>query len=89
LTLESDWSPGCGDPLWKALEEGSVEEERLNIGCVAAHGHFVWQQNTSEYEFTNGGKPATAFLFTLISMLQFSGTVPMIDINAYGDWLAK
>jgi len=30
-----------------------------------------------------GGKPATAFLFKLISQLQFSGTVPMIDVQAY------
>jgi hypothetical protein len=33
------------------------------------------------------GKPATAFLFKLISQLQFSGTVPMIDVEAYGKWL--
>jgi len=37
----------------------------------------------------DGGKPATAFLFKLISQLQFSGTVPMIDIDAYGKWLIK
>jgi hypothetical protein len=36
-----------------------------------------------------GGKPATAFLFNLISQLQFSGTVPMIDVLAYAQWLAK
>ena len=28
------------------------------------------------------GDPATAFLFKLISMLQFIGTVPMIDVIA-------
>lgn len=27
--------------------------------------------------------------FKLISQLQFSGTVPMIDIQAYARWLAK
>ncbi|TAG75758.1 MAG: hypothetical protein EAZ24_09855 [Burkholderiales bacterium] len=89
LTFESDWTPCCGDPLWKALNDGSGEEDRLNIGCVAAHGHFVWNQAHHEYEFTKECKPATAFLFKLISMLQFSGTVPMIDVNAYGEWLTK
>lgn len=89
LTFESDWTPCCGDPLWKALEDGVVEEDRLNLGCVAAHGHFLWDTKQAKYEFTKEGKPATAFLFKLISMLQFSGTVPMIDVNAYGEWLTK
>lgn len=42
-----------------------------------------------KYEFVSESKPATAFLFKLIAMLQFSGTVPMIDIDAYSDWLTK
>lgn len=89
LAFESDWSPCCGEPLWKALGPGRVEQDRLDIGCVAAHGHFVWEQTMGKYEFTKEGKPATAFLFKLISMLQFSGTVPMIDVNAYARWLTK
>lgn len=89
LAFESDWTPCCGEPLWKALGDGSVDDDRLNIGCVAAHGHFVWEKDAGEYAFTPDGKPATAFLFKLISMLQFSGTVPMIDVNAYAEWLTK
>lgn len=89
LTFESDWSPCFGDPLWKALGDDCIEENRLDIGCVAAHGHFVWEQDVGKYEFIKEGKPATAFLFKLISMLQFSGTVPMIDVNAYAGWLTK
>ena len=89
LTFESEWSPCCGDPLWKALGEGGSEEDRLDLGCVAAHGHFAWNPSPGKYEFTKDGKPATAFLFKLISMLQYSGTVPMIDVNAYADWLAR
>jgi hypothetical protein len=34
-------------------------------------------------------RAATAFLFKLISLLQFSGTVPMIDVEAYAKWLVK
>ena len=89
LTFESDWKPCCGGPLWKSLGDGSVDEDRLNIGCVAAHGHFEWDQTQAKYEFTKEGKPATAFLFRLIALLQFSGTVPMIDLNAYAEWLKK
>jgi hypothetical protein len=35
-----------------------------------------------------GGKHATAFLLRLITMLQASATVPMIDVRAYAAWLA-
>jgi hypothetical protein len=88
LTFESDWTPAFGKPLETALAEGDIEG-RLDIGCVAAHGHFMLNQVTGAPEFTLEGKPATAFLFNLISLLQFSGTVPMIDIQAYAQWLLK
>ena len=86
LTFESDWNPAFGQPLEKALTEGG-QDGRLDLGCVAAHGHFFLNQSASTYEFTPAGKPATAFLFKLISQLQFSGTVPMIDVQAYAQWL--
>ena len=54
-----------------------------------AHGHIAWNKANNEYEFTQEGKPATAFLFKLISLLQFSGTVARIDVQAYAEWLSK
>lgn len=86
LTFESDWTPAFGQPLQKALAVGD-EHGRLDLGCVAAHGHFFFNQLTGSYEFNSEEKSATAFLFKLISQLQFSGTVPMIDIQAYSKWL--
>jgi hypothetical protein len=88
LTFESDWTPAFGTPLEKALIEGDAQG-RLDMGCVAAHGHFLLDQTAETYGFTFEGKPATAFLFNLISLLQFSGTVPMIDVQAYAQWLLK
>ena len=88
LTFESDWSPCFGQPLRNALAGGD-DTDRLDLGCVAAHGHFVWDTAKGAYGTTIEGKPATAFLFKLISMLQFSGTVPMIDVQAYAQWLTK
>jgi hypothetical protein len=88
LTFESDWSPALGEPLKKALMAGDPLGH-LDIGCVAAHGHFSFDQPSGLYEFTPEGRPATAFLFKLISGLQSSGTVPMIDVQAYARWLAK
>lgn len=88
LTFESDWSPKLGKALQKALD-ASPPIGRLDLGCIAVHGYFHLNQDTEEYDLTNGGKAATAFLFKLISKLQASATVPMIDIEAYGQWLAK
>ena len=86
LTFESDWNPPMGKPLLEALGVGE-EEDHLDFGCVAAHGYFELEEQS--YRSRMGRKPATAFLFKLISQLQFSGTVPMIDIQAYARWLAE
>ena len=88
LTFESDWSPAFGKSLINALEGGDADG-RLDQGCIAAHGYFSLDPQTNGYEMVPGGKPATAFLFKLISQLQFNGTVPMIDVDAYAEWLAK
>ncbi len=87
LTFESEWKPPLGASFERVLNEGE-DDRRLDIGCVASHGHFVFDEDKG-YDLVEGAKPATAFLFALISHLQFSGTVPMIDIDAYGDWLTK
>jgi hypothetical protein len=88
LTFESDWSPALGLSLDKALVAGAADG-RLDIGCIAAHGHFYYDADQTLYNCINEAKPATAFLFKLISMLQFNGTVPMIDVEAYGQWLTR
>lgn len=88
LALESDWSPAMGPTLIKTLAAQPVEE-RLEMGCVASHGYFAFNRLSQTNEIITTGKHATGFLFRLISELQFSGTVPMIDVQAYAQWLAK
>lgn len=88
LAFESDWNPPMGQSLDAALRAGG-DENRLDLGCVAAHGTFSFNPQSNGYSYDQGGKPATAFLFNLISRLQFSGTVPMIDVQAYGRWLSQ
>jgi hypothetical protein len=87
LTFESDWNPPLGKHLLDALA-GAKSEGRLDLGCVAAHGLFVCDANGC-HTITPQGKAATAFLFEIIARLQNSATVPMIDIRAYAEWLAK
>ena len=88
LTFESDWSPPLGASFEQALAKDKADG-RLDVGCVAAHGHFFYDAPTDTCQMVNEGKPATAFLFKLIAQLQFSGTVPMIDVDAYAKWLVK
>lgn len=88
LTFESEWTPALGAPLNQVLIAGCGERQ-LDIGCIASHGHFFRDPSSTTYSFVAESKPATAFLFKLISRLQFSGTVPMIDIEAYAKWLSK
>jgi hypothetical protein len=87
LTLESGWSPAFSEACRAALG-ADLGDGRLDLGCVAANGHFRYDEERASYKFFEEGRPATAFLFNLISMLQFCGTVPMIDIQAYARWLA-
>lgn len=86
LVFESEWSPPLGDPLIAVLQEANADQY-LDMGCVAAHGTFG-RDPRGAYAVAHGAKPATAFLFKLISRLQADATVPMIDIGAYTRWLA-
>ncbi|HWT51317.1 MAG TPA: DUF6602 domain-containing protein [Caulobacter sp.] len=86
LTFESDWSPPLGAPLEAALATTSAHD-RLDLGCVAAHGLFSCDSGGC-HVVAPMEKPATAFLFELIARLQETATVPMIDIRAYAKWLS-
>lgn len=86
LTLESGWRPPLGKQMKISLEKGD-SKDRLNIGCVAGHGYFFCNDQDDIYQIKNCDKAVTAFLFNLISRLQLHGTVPMIDLQAYSQWL--
>ncbi len=85
LTLESDWTPSLSDALTSALAKAS-SEQRLDLGCVAAHGMFSCDSDGCHI-ISPIEKPATAFLLELIARLQENATVPMIDVRAYAQWL--
>ncbi len=86
LTLESNWSPPLGEPLINSLN-GVAQSGRLDMGCVAAHGCFIYDNEACLYRPQPTDKAATLFLLNLITRLQASGTVPMIDVQAYAKWL--
>lgn len=87
LSLESEWKPPFGQSFYNALNVKTLET--LDLGCVAAHGFYHCDRKTGEYTVDTDHKPATGFLFKLISQLQLAGTVPMIDVEAYAKWLTE
>lgn len=86
LSLESDWMPPMGESLHRALRKG-LGDSLLDLGCVAEHGTFQFDETEGEYSFTDSDKAAMAFIFELIARLQVSGTVPMIDVREYAKFL--
>lgn len=85
LALDSDWNPPLGDSFIKALQTDKPDE-KLDLACVASHGIITCDTEGSHSVLTET-KAATAFLLELIARLQMLGTVPMIDVRAYADWL--
>jgi hypothetical protein len=85
LTFESDWNPPLGKPLLAALGDGQPDN-RLDLGCVAAHGTFSFDAEGT-YQISPQDKSVTAFLLELIARLQSTASVPMIDVRAYAQWL--
>lgn len=85
LSLESEWVAPVDTSLINSLSSYQ-DRDRIDFGCVASHGYFHYCGDAG-YQFIKCEKPATSFLFALISRLQFSGTVPMIDIEKYGKWI--
>lgn len=69
----------------KALTERGGAD-RLDLGCVAAHGLFSCDGD-GRGTLMPMGKPATAFLLELIARLHEKTTVPIIDVRAYTHWL--
>lgn len=88
LTLESSWKPPLGKALNDALRK-DLSRGLVDIGCIASHGHFSFDTRTKKYKCVTAPRATTAFLFRFISALQRLGTVPMIDLEAYAQWLDK
>ena len=90
LVFESEWNPALGSSLQQVLEQEKQDNNnRLDLGCVLSHGYFHYDKKTTNYKILSEEKSATLFLFFLISQLQLSGTVPMIDIQSYSSWLSN
>lgn len=87
LATESDWHPPFGDAFMEAINNTAGDETRLDIGCAVRHGAFDinWSANDAPNEtISDADASLLFFLMHLFRRLQALGTVPAIDLAAYG-----
>ena len=60
LSLESEWNPALGTPLINQLET-DISDGLLNMGCIASHGYFFFDNKEANFEKHSEKKAATAF----------------------------
>ena len=86
LTTESTWIPPFGDAFNDAIHNTAGDETRLDIGCALRHGTFDidWTDDHAEITFSKASTSLMFFLLRLFGRLQAIGTVPAIDLAAYG-----
>jgi hypothetical protein len=87
LTTESSWTPPFGDAFREAIDGTAGFETQLNIGCAPRHGTFDidWAGDDGpEITFSDPEGALMFFLLRLFGRLQALGTVPAIDLAAYG-----
>jgi hypothetical protein len=87
LATESDWSPPFGDSFAGAINNTAGDETRLDIGCALRHGAFDidWSRaDGPDLSVSEAESSLMFFLMRLFGRLQELGTVPAIDLTAYG-----
>ena len=87
VATESDWTPPFGDAFNDAITATAGEEARIDIGCALRHGAFDIDWTTADAPNITMSKSETSLMFFLMHLfarLQALGTVPAIDLTAYG-----
>ncbi len=86
LTTGSDWSPPFGDPFSEAIRASAGADARIDIGCALRHGAFDidWSGQQPAVTLSEPETSLMFFMLRLFQRLQALGTVPAIDLAAYG-----
>jgi hypothetical protein len=90
LSTQSNWRPPFGDAFNEAIQKTAGDETQLEIGCALRDGAFAidWTKgNDPEITLSEPGASLMFFLLRLFGRLQALGTVPAIDLAAYGQSL--
>lgn len=92
LTTQSCWTPPFGASFDDAVKKTAGAETQIDIGCALRHGAFDvdWaDRNTPTVSLSEPGASLMFFLLRLFGRLQALGTVPAIDLAAYGQSLER
>lgn len=92
LTTQSHWTPPFGDSFQDTVQKTAGAETQIDIGCALRHGAFDvdWaDRNNPEVVLSESGTSLMFFLLRLFGRLQALGTVPAIDLAAYGESLER
>jgi hypothetical protein len=87
LATSSSWSPPFGSAFSSVLRETAGDQTQLDIGCALRDGAFAieWAEGSvPDITFSEAGASLMFFLLRLFGALQALGTVPAIDLAAYG-----
>lgn len=85
LTLTTSWVDTFGDAFQNCISEFD-ENSRIDMGCCLEKGSFVIKYETETYSFETSSVDESLiyFFLKLLTKLQEMGTVPALDIHAYG-----
>jgi hypothetical protein len=88
LTLASDWRPPLDGQALRQAIASAEPDSVIDFICVAGIGTL---ERAAAGNVTTNIEPGAAarFLLTLIARLQDIGTVPMLDVRAYANWLQR
>lgn len=87
IATESDWNPPFGDAFNDAIAATAGDDTKVDIGCALRHGAFDVDWAGEEPPAVTVSKPDSSLMFFLMHLfgrLQALGTVPAIDLTAYG-----
>lgn len=87
LTTQSSWTPPFGAAFNDAIQKTTGTETRIDIGCALRNGTFDvdWTDHDNPgITLSEPGASLMFFLLRLFGRLQALGTVPAIDLAAYG-----
>lgn len=86
LASASTWNPPLGEPLRDALD-GAAEEKRLQLGCSLSDGAFEALYDAEAAVRLEVSKPEASLMSLLLKLFEHlaqKGSVPAIDLRAYG-----
>lgn len=85
LTLSSTWIDTFGESFQSCIKD-TDELSRIDIGCSLEKGSFIVKYGIDSFSFEISSPDETLiyFFLKLLTILQELGTVPAMDINAYG-----